>query len=216
MSFSPFTCYAKVALPQQLPKWENYWLQIRGCWLEIYKKVSMAAHFSILLDLASLTSGHEATNLQNSLFIESSVPTGSLKLYISSTSRCEIIHLFNALTKGWTHWKDISQGDKFKGDFECNSNPPSGFMKLSKKSQKFALTRDAFIVDQKEYPITTIVSMSPKQNDPNSASKLIVTVQAEGGIQQREFAGLISSDTQKICTGFLIRLRDLAGKSPTT
>jgi hypothetical protein len=210
MSIAPFSCYIRVAIPPQLQKWENFWLQISGYWLYLSKKFNGSVNVSLLLDLVKLSSGHEDTNIQNSLFLESSVPTGSHKLYLSSLCRIEIIQVFQAITVGCGYLNSVFLAEKFREPAEC-SYTSGGLLKMSKHSKKLILTGKDFIVSgQKQYPISSIISVSPKQNDQNCQSKLIVTIQtADAGPQQKEFSGLHSQELTKMCITFLMRAKDM-------
>jgi hypothetical protein len=211
MAIAPFTCYIKVALPPQLTKWEDYWLQVHGFWLIISKKLGAPGYFVIPLDLVQLQSGETETNIQNSLYIETSPESGAHKLYISSTSRIEIIELFKALNTGWSFFRSNFQAGKGQEDTECEYRVASGFMNLSHERRRLALTRDRLIVgDSKVYPIHTILAMTGKQGDPNCTTRLLITVQTPEGPQQKEFSEIAPQDMKRMYWSYLMHIKALA------
>lgn len=214
MSIAPFTYYIKVALPNQLTKWEDYWLQIHGYWMTLAKKIGSPGYFQLPLDLVSVRSGEAEINIQNSLFIETSQESGSHKLYISSTSRIETIQLFQALNAGFKFFKNSLEAGKGQERTECEYQVSSGFMNLSKGKRKLVLTLEGLIAsDSKHYPLPTIISMSGKHNDQSCGTKLIVTVKGpDDALQQKEFSGVSPTEMMRMCSSFLMHAKALAAE----
>jgi hypothetical protein len=211
MSGNSFNCFIRVAIPPQTTKWEDYWLQITEFWLVISKKLGAPGHFVLPLDLTRLESGETDTNIQNSIFIETSPESGGHKLYIASTSRIEIILLFQALTAGWNFFKTAYQARRPIDVAECDYQVSSGFMNLSKEKKRLILNQETLIVgDSKQYPLASIFSMTSKQGDPSCSTKLIINVQTPDGNQQKEFAGLNPNDMRKMYASFLMHAKALA------
>ena len=210
-SFVPFTCYIKVSLPPQVNKWEDFWLQIHGYWLIISKKIGEHAHFLLPLDLQQLASGEPDTGVQNCILLEVSKYCGSHKIYISSTSRIEIILLFQALNVGYNVLKNLFQGGKLQEDVECDYKASSGFMNLSRHTGKILLTRDELSIGGKEkYPISSIVSMSAKQNDVNCHHRLVLVIENEGVRKHRELhVTSIPVNLMRMTGAFLMRKKAL-------
>jgi hypothetical protein len=218
MSIAPFTCFIKVALPHQLTKWDDYWLQIHGYWMTLAKKINSPGHFQLPLDLVVVRGGESETNIQNSLFIETSQESGSHRLYISSTSRIETIQLFQALNVGFNFFKSSFQAGKRQERTECEYHVSSGFMNLSKGKRKLVLTREGLIVsDSKQYPLSTIISMSGKQNDQACGTKLVVTIKGpDDSLQQKEFAVISPTEMMRMCSSFLMHAKALAAERRAT
>ena len=182
---SCFQCFVKVAAGAQ-SKFEDYWLQISGIWLTISKKVGQQAFFLLPLDLAHLGSGEETTRIPNSIMLKTSQITGSHEIYIASSSRIEIILLFQALQTGWDQMKNLPW--KEKQEVACDYHVSHGLLGRSKQGGQLVLTpQELRIGDKEAYPIHELVSLSFKQNDPNCKSRLVLTVNTSDGKKQREF-----------------------------
>jgi hypothetical protein len=212
----PFTCYVRV-LPHQSSKWDDYWLQIYGFWLVISKKLGSPANFILLLDLVTLRSGEAETNLQHSVFLETSPESGGHKLFLSVTGRIEIIQLFQFLEVGWTVFKSDFDSGKFREDTECEYQAAAGFMSFSKERRRLTLRGGNLLVnDSKSYPLHSIISMTPKQGGQDCGTKLIVTIQTQDGTQQKEFSGLLPKEMMKMYTSFLMQAKSLAERRSLT
>ena len=95
-----YLCFGKVALAASKILWEEFWIQINGFWIEIMKKVGQPDHFLIPLDLVRLESAYEVTELPNSIYLETSELTGSIKLYLYTINRFDCIQLYQKIQDG--------------------------------------------------------------------------------------------------------------------
>jgi hypothetical protein len=208
MPLVPFTCFLKVALPHQLTKWEDYWLQIQGFWLTLSKKINSPGHFFLPLDISHIDSAESETNNQNSIYFETSPESGCHRLYLSSMSRLEMIETFKAINAGASLFKSVYDSYTEIGNIECEYQVSSGFMNLTRERRKLVLSADRLMAsDSKQFPLAKISSVCGKQGDPNCSSKLVVTVTGPDGITQKEFAGMAVQDLKKMCWAFLMRAK---------
>lgn len=201
MSFvDSFTCFVKVGIAGSPNKPEDLWLNIFGGWLTISKKVGQQVMFLLPLDLVCVQSGEEVTKLPNSLLLKTSPSTGSHELWIVSTSRIEIILLYQALNAGWDHLRNTLRAKNWTNDIECEYQISHGRLSFSKQTGKLVLSQTALRISDKEsLPIHDIISMSFKQGDPNCNTRLIIVTR--GATKQREFQ-VAEMKAMKLILGF--------------
>jgi hypothetical protein len=205
----PFTCYVRTSLAHPPPKWDDFWLQIQGFWLVLSKKVGAPPHFLLPLDTLNLTSAETDTAFTNSLLLELSPKSGGHRLYFSAPSRIEIIKLYDALKSGSNEFTRSRNEGSVGGDFECDFQATSGFMNLSKRTEKLRFTGSGLTIgDMKQFPLESIVSLSAKQNDPNCQSKLVVSyLEADGSTHQRELSGISPPELKQMYALFVIGVK---------
>jgi hypothetical protein len=207
MTAPPFTSLVKLALPPQLTKWGDHWLQISGYWMTLSKELGAAGHILVPLDVQELRSAQPDTHIQNSLFIETSKESGSHRLCLSPRpSNCS----------RQSRRAPAAQGGDVPERTECEYRVSSGFMNLVKERRRLVLTRDKLAVtDAKQFPIASIVSMSPKQGDQACATRLVVAIRgADDVVQLKEFVGVTTTELRDICAAFLLRAKAIAADAP--
>jgi hypothetical protein len=204
-----FTCFTRASLSHQPSKWEDFWLQIDTFWLVLSKKVGTPPHFLLPLDIANVTPAETDTGLPNSLCLELSPKSGGHKLYFSSPSRIEVIKLYDALKAGSAEFIRYHQEGRSRGDFECEFQSSSGFMNLSKRTEKLKLTSTTVTIgENKQCPLESVVSLSAKQNDPNCQSKLVISyLDPDGSAHQKELFGIIPAELKQVYALFVMSVK---------
>jgi hypothetical protein len=115
------------------------------------------------------------------------------------------------LDLGWTFFKSNFESGRFRENTECEYSVSTGFMNLTRERRKLILRGDQLIVsDSKQYPLHSIISMTPKQGDQNCSTKLTITVQTQDGTQQKEFSGLVVNEMMRLYSSFLMQAKALA------
>lgn len=188
---SSYICYGKVAVAGQSLRWDDFWIQVRGFWLEISKKIGNPCYFVIPLDLASLTGGFQETNVQNSIALLTSPVTGSHKIYLQTTNRNDIIQLYHAIQNGRTALMYALQNNKLiqKTEFECET--VAAFFNIGKSKLKLHASIKGFEFTgnkaSTKYPINKIHAVFAKMNDSSADTRLCLTVDENGSTSTKEF-----------------------------
>lgn len=207
-SIAPFTCFVKVSQPGQ-NKWEEFWLQVQGFLVFLAKKIGQPCHFMVPLDLVDLRSGETETGNQNTLYMESSTESGGIKLLLASTSRVEIILLYRALFVGCGLLKTIFEDGHLREEKTIDFISTSRF---SKNAGRLTLTGSELTIargsEAEQIPMTSIISMSGRQNDQNCQNRLVLVYHGPEEVVRKEFSVAQSIDLWKIVGSFLMHRKD--------
>jgi hypothetical protein len=124
--------------------------------------------------------------------------------------------LFQAITTGAGLFRAAAQAGDVPERTECEYQVSSGFMNLVKERRRLVLTRDRLAVtDAKQFPIATILSMSPKQGDQSCAARLTVAIKgADDIVQFKEFVGVATAELKAICAAFLLCAKRIPAEPP--
>ena len=187
-----FIVYGKIAVPGQNLKWDENWILVRGYWLEISKKNFLPPIYSIPLDLLVFKSGFHETTVQNSIKIVTTINTGNVKLFLSTTNRLDIINLYKAIKTGSEKLRTHIEQKFFMNSIHFVVEMSSGFLSLIKTKADLNITSEALEVTPEKgakqiFSIDSIVSMSAHQNTDTCGTHLVVVIDDDINFSTKEF-----------------------------
>jgi hypothetical protein len=192
MSDHGFICFAKVAVASQNPKWEDFWLQVRGFWLEAAEKIGQPCSFLLPLDLVSLGGGFQETSIQNSISLSLAPRAGGFHLFVQSPNRCDIVHLFNALEAGRARLGEALEGGALPRACECDVETVSGFFGIGKSRLHLAASPAALefagAKGAQRFAFEDVQSVHARLNHASAHARLVVNVKEGGGVAAREYS----------------------------
>ncbi|KAK8891152.1 hypothetical protein M9Y10_028358 [Tritrichomonas musculus] len=200
--------YGKVAVANPTLKWDDFWIQIKGYWLEISKKLGQACSFIIPLDLQSITAAFQETNVQNSIAIVTSQMTGSNKIYLQSTNRYDIIQMYHALQYGQSLMQTAFQKAQIPQTTEFDCETITSFFNIGKsKLRLIASPRGLEFTGNKTstlYEYDKIHSVYAKLNDASADTRLCINVDENGSVVTKEFNCLSRQNLINAISCFMI------------
>ncbi|OHT12639.1 hypothetical protein TRFO_17455 [Tritrichomonas foetus] len=203
-----YICYGKVATANPTLKWDDFWIQVRGFWLEISKKVGQPCYFLIPLDLASLSAGFLETNVQNSISLVTSPKTGSTKIFLQSTNRFDVIQLYHAIQTGQGLLKTALQKSQITKAVEFDCETVSSFFNLGKTKLKLVGSQKGFEFTSNKnsslYEMDKIHSLFAKVNDNSADTRLCINVEENGSTVTKEFNCMNHQNLLNAISCFLI------------
>lgn len=183
--------YGKVAVANPNLKWDDFWIQIKGYWLEISKKLGQSCYFIIPLDLQSITAAFQETNVQNSIAIVTSQLTGSNKIFLQSTNRYDIIQMYHALQYGQNLMRSAIQKSQIPKTTEFDCETITSFFNIGKSKLKLtASPRGLEFTGNKNttlYEYDKIHSVFAKLNDSSAETRLCISIDENGSAVTKEF-----------------------------
>ena len=189
-----FMIFGKVAIPSTTLKWEEFWIQVTDYWLEISKKVGQPSFFTIPLDIEEIKSAFQQTGIQNSIEIETTKHAGSIKLFISSTNRLDIINLYNSINVGRQNYINafsFHQKNPSEQSIQLDLEGVSGFLSFGKTNYQMSINSKLIEIQGPKvnlaYPLNNIISMSAKQNDSSCSTRLCISLDDGNNITTKEF-----------------------------
>lgn len=212
-----FMIFAKVAIPSTSLKWDDFWVQVSDYWLEISKKAGQPSFFTIPLDIKEIRSAFQQTGIQNSLEIQTTVHSGSIKLFISSSNRLDIINLYNSINAGRQRYLNAFNAFQKKSSeqsIQLNLEGVSGFLSFGKTN--YQMTMNSKILEIKgpklnlAYPLNNIISMFAKQNDSSCSTRLCICLDDGTNNTTKEFVCNDHSHLLKAISVFLFNTQNRA------
>jgi hypothetical protein len=206
-----FLCFGKVALAQPTLKWEDFWIDVQGYWLTIGKKVDQPCSFLIPLDLTNISAGYQDTRIQNSLCLTTSAITGSLKLYIQSPNRFDILQLYQALKTGQLFLKETITSGSIPHECSFDATTVGILLGLGKAAVTFTQTAEAITFTGAKAPprieFGQILSMHAKINDSGAHTRLCIDVSGGGQTATKEYDCLNSDNLKSAIACFIFNWR---------
>lgn len=200
--------YGKVAAANPTLKWDDFWIQIKGYWLEVSKKLGQSCYFIIPLDLQSITAAFQETNVQNSIAIVTSQLTGSNKIFLQSTNRYDIIQMYHALQYGQNLMRAAIQKGQIPKTTEFDCETITSFFNIGKSKLKLtASPRGLEFTGNKTttlYEYDKIHSVYAKLNDSSADTRLCINVDENGSAVTKEFNCLNRQNLVNVINCFMM------------
>jgi hypothetical protein len=208
MSDHGFICFAKVAISSQNPKWEDFWLQVRGFWLEITEKIGQPCSFFLPLDLVNLSGGFQETSIQNSISISLAPRAGGFHLFLQSPNRCDVIHLFNALEAGRARLAKALDTADIPRAYECDVETVSAFFGIGKSKLHLCENSAAFELagakGGQRYAFEDVQSVHARLNHASSHARVVLNVKENGSLVAKEYNCIEHEHLMNIIQCFLM------------
>jgi hypothetical protein len=213
-----YLCFGKVAVLQANLKWEDFWIQVHDYWLTIGKNVDSSPSFLLPLDLTNLTGGFQETRIQNSIYIATTAITGSVKLYLQSSNRYDILQLFQALKNGQSILKEAIARKAIPRQCSFEAKTLGILFGLGRSVFTFKETPDSIEFAGDKVPtriaFIDIRAMHAKVNDSGSPSHLIIEVSENGQASSKACDCVQPNNLKSAIACFLMNWREANDDSP--